>query len=105
MSKTVKAVYRNGEVQLLETPDGVREGQVLVTFSDIAVEEVLARRERARKWLRETSWDLGGAPYPRAARNCTIGPARKWRGRSLIRTSSSIHATEENPSNTPEPSS
>ena len=64
MSKTVKAVYRNGQVQLLETPDGVRDGQVLVTFSDVADADALKRRERARKWLRETSWDLGGAPYP-----------------------------------------
>ncbi|MEL6468435.1 MAG: hypothetical protein AAFQ74_01800 [Cyanobacteria bacterium J06623_4] len=32
MLQTVKGIYRNGKVELLESPEDVAEGEVLVTF-------------------------------------------------------------------------
>ncbi|PZO55363.1 MAG: hypothetical protein DCF15_10735 [Phormidesmis priestleyi] len=32
MMQTVKGVYRQGKVELLEPPSGITEGEVLVTF-------------------------------------------------------------------------
>ena len=69
MSMTVKGVYRNGRVVLCETPGGVEEAEVVVTFPDTAILPVdatarEARRQLALKWLREGGWNLGGAPYP-----------------------------------------
>ncbi|MEO1684336.1 MAG: hypothetical protein AAFS06_13885 [Cyanobacteria bacterium J06631_12] len=32
MMQTVKGIYRNGKVELLESPQNVVEGEVLVTF-------------------------------------------------------------------------
>jgi hypothetical protein len=32
MARTVAGIYKNGRVELLETPTGVREGRVLVTL-------------------------------------------------------------------------
>ncbi len=66
MSTTVKGVYRNGRIVLLETPKGVEEAEVVVTFPD-AVEDPTdreARRQLALRWLRDGGWNLGGAPYP-----------------------------------------
>lgn len=69
MSTTVKGVYRNGRIVLLETPKGVDEAEVVVTFPDAAIsrEEQTARearRQLALQRLREGGWNLGGAPYP-----------------------------------------
>ncbi len=69
MSTTVKGVYRNGRIVLLETPKGVEEAEVVVTFPDVAIapDDATARQTRhqvALKWLREDGWNLGGAPYP-----------------------------------------
>jgi hypothetical protein len=69
MSMTVKGVYRNGRIVLLETPKGVEEAEVVVTFPDTAILPVdatarEARRQLALKRLREGGWNLGGAPYP-----------------------------------------
>ncbi len=69
MSTTVKGVYRNGRIVLLETPKGVEEAEVVVTFPDTAISagdstDRAARRQLALKWLREGGWNLGGAPYP-----------------------------------------
>ena len=69
MSMTVKGVYRNGRVVLLETPKGVEEAEVVVTFPDAGISSVdatarEARRQLALKRLREGGWNLGGAPYP-----------------------------------------
>lgn len=69
MSTTVKGVYRNGHIVLLETPKGVEEAEVVVTFPDEAISAGdstarEARRQLALKWLREGGWNLGGAPYP-----------------------------------------
>ena len=69
MSMTVKGVYRNGRIVLLETPKGVEEAEVVVTFPDTAMSPVdatarEARRQLALTRLREGGWNLGGAPYP-----------------------------------------
>ena len=69
MSMTVKGVYRNGRIVLLETPKGVEGAEVVVTFPEagISVEDATARetrRQLALKRLREGGWNLGGAPYP-----------------------------------------
>jgi hypothetical protein len=32
MLQTVPGIYRNGEIELLETPQGITESQVFVTF-------------------------------------------------------------------------
>ncbi len=69
MSTTVKGVYRNGRIVLLETPEGVEEAEVVVTFPDAAIStgdstDREARCQIALKWLREVGWNLGGAPYP-----------------------------------------
>ena len=69
MSIRVKGVYRNGRIELLETPKGVEETEVVVTFPDTAVTPGdatarEARRQLAVKRLREGGWNLGGAPYP-----------------------------------------
>jgi hypothetical protein len=69
MSTIVKGIYRNGQVHLLETPEGVEEAEVVVTFPDDAssVQDAATReahRQLLLKRLREHSFDLGGAPYP-----------------------------------------
>ena len=69
MSMTLKGVYRNGQVHLLETPKGIEEAEVVVTFPDQAASStdttgLQARRQLLLKQLREHSFDLGGAPYP-----------------------------------------
>ena len=69
MSTKVKGVYRNGRIVLLETPKGVEEAEVVVTFPDAAMSPVdatarEARRQLALTRLREGGWNLGGAPYP-----------------------------------------
>ena len=69
MSSTVKGVYCNGQVQLLQKPEGVEDGDVMVTLTNLRSDGVegasLAdRRQRALRWLREGGWNLGGAPYP-----------------------------------------
>ena len=35
MAKTVTGVYKDGRIELLETPTGVREGRVLVTLVEM----------------------------------------------------------------------
>ena len=69
MSMTVKGIYRNGQVRLLETPKGIEEAEVVVTFPDEAASAqdtatMEARRQILLRRLRENSFDLGGAPYP-----------------------------------------
>lgn len=96
MSTTVKGVYRNGRIELLETPKGVDEAEVVVTFPDAAISSEDAtdregRRQLALKWLREGGWNLGGAPYP--SRDELYDRTRlPWRVRSSTPTSWSIHA-------------
>jgi hypothetical protein len=37
MLQTVKGIYRNGKVELLESPSGITEGEVIVTFVESPV--------------------------------------------------------------------
>jgi hypothetical protein len=65
---TVRGIYRNGQVRLLERPEGVQEGEVAVTLANItdAGNEAASREARrlsALKRLRD-GFDLGGSPYP-----------------------------------------
>jgi hypothetical protein len=69
MASTVKGVYRNGQVELLQKPEGVEDGDVEVTLSNLPRDRddrrsLDDRRQRARQWLREGGWHLGGAPHP-----------------------------------------
>ena len=69
MASTVKGVYRNGHVELLQKPQGIQDGDVEVTLRNPSQDHedggsVDDRRQRARRWLREDGWNLGGAPYP-----------------------------------------
>ncbi|HXD33385.1 MAG TPA: hypothetical protein VN643_19845 [Pyrinomonadaceae bacterium] len=64
-SKTVEGIFRDGKVELLETPDDVGEARVLVTFlSDGAVDlaargidEAQAADLRARLRTFSEDWD------------------------------------------------
>jgi hypothetical protein len=66
MVRTIEGTYRDGKVELSETPADVQESRVLVIFWPGEVdaserEAVLARvLERA-----EEGFDLGGPPYPK----------------------------------------
>ena len=67
MSSTVKGIYRNGQLQLLQKPAGIEDGDVEVTLTNVSRgrdEALNDRRQRALKWLREGGWNLCGAPYP-----------------------------------------
>ncbi|MEQ1910027.1 MAG: hypothetical protein ABMA15_14460 [Vicinamibacterales bacterium] len=68
MSTTVKGIYKNGRIVLFETPAGIEEAEVEVTFSATSATADLAEREARRKALvqrlRDTGFNLGGAPYP-----------------------------------------
>ena len=68
MSTTVKGIYKNGRVVLLEAPAGIEEAEVVVTFPDAVATNDLVVRETHRKQLiqrlRDTGFELGGAPYP-----------------------------------------
>ena len=35
MARTVSGIYKDGRIELLETPAGVREGRVLVTLVEV----------------------------------------------------------------------
>lgn len=64
MATTIKGIYRNGRVELLQQPEGVDQAEVVVTFPDQPTESHEDRRRSALKWLRQTGWNLGGSPYP-----------------------------------------
>jgi hypothetical protein len=66
MFRTVQGIYRNGEVALQETPDGVRDGTpVLVTFlttspidlADLGIGPAAAAELRARLSSFAVEWD------------------------------------------------
>jgi hypothetical protein len=66
MSTTVKGIYKKGLIVLFETPAGIEEAEVEVTFSAVSATGDLAEREARRKALvqrlRDTGFNLGGAP-------------------------------------------
>ena len=78
MLVTVEGVYKEGKIELSETPDQVREAHVLVTFlmpengrQQTAKHDMTAGEERGQQVLSErvlqrmeTGYHLGGPPYP-----------------------------------------
>ena len=66
MLTAVEGIYRDGEVELMERPEGLREARVIVTFLPSAPagpshQETSARLlSRMRKGI-----PLGGPPYPK----------------------------------------
>jgi hypothetical protein len=63
--KTIKGIYRNGKVELLETPSDVDEARVIVTFlpersvnlSEVGIDEIQAASLRARLAAFAEDWD------------------------------------------------
>lgn len=63
---TVEGIYKDGEVELLERPEGLREARVIVTFLPLAPGEPAFREARSRLLGRmRAGISLGGPPYPR----------------------------------------
>lgn len=63
----VEGIYEDGEIELLERPEGLRRARVIVTFLPSPPSEPSREREEARErmlnQMRE-GIDLGGPPYP-----------------------------------------
>lgn len=63
----VEGIYEDGEVELLERPEGLQRARVIVTFLPSPPAEPSRGREEARKRLlnmMREGIDLGGPPYP-----------------------------------------
>jgi len=61
----VEGIYRDGEVELLEQPEGVQVAKVIVTFLPAAPSGLAREEARARMLSRmRTGISLGGPPYP-----------------------------------------
>lgn len=64
-SKSIEGIYRNGKIELLETPTDVDEARVIVTFvpegsidlSDRAIDEAAAANLRARLQTFAEDWE------------------------------------------------
>jgi hypothetical protein len=62
----VEGIYKDGEVELLERPEGVREARVVVTFLPPASIELSREEARNRMLSRmRAGIRLGGPPYPK----------------------------------------
>lgn len=63
----VEGIYEDGEIELLERPEGLQRARVIVTFLPPVPSEPSWEREEARErmlnQMRE-GIDLGGPPYP-----------------------------------------
>lgn len=65
MLKTVEGIYRDGKVELLETPEDVEEARVIVTFlpdvsvdlAERGIDEAQATDLRARLQTFAEDWD------------------------------------------------
>lgn len=65
MLKTVEGIYREGAVELLEKPEGLREARVIVTFLPEKAAEPSMEQARQRMLARmRAGIPLGGPPYP-----------------------------------------
>jgi len=63
--KAVEGIYRDGEAELLERPEGLREAKVIVTFLPAAPSGQSREDARARMLNRmRAGIPLGGPPYP-----------------------------------------
>jgi hypothetical protein len=64
----VEGIYEDGEVELLERPEGLQRARVIVTFLPLLPSEPSQERDEARdrmlKRMRE-GIALGGPPYPK----------------------------------------
>lgn len=62
---SVEGVYRNGEVELFERPEGLDQARVIVTFLPRASRERAVSESRDRMLARmRQGLPLGGPPYP-----------------------------------------
>lgn len=65
MLTAVEGIYKDGKVELLERPEGLREARVIVTFLPATPAEPSAGEARNRLLSRmKAGIDLGGPPYP-----------------------------------------
>jgi hypothetical protein len=61
----IEGIYRNGQVELLEKPEGLPEARVIVTFLPRAPAERPHEEARNRMLSRmRAGLHLGGPPYP-----------------------------------------
>lgn len=63
----VEGIYEDGEVELLERPEGLQKARVIVTFLPPPPSESSREREEARERMlnrMREGIDLGGPPYP-----------------------------------------
>ena len=66
MLTAVEGFYRDGEVELLERPEGLREARVVITFLPPTSPELPQKEARNRMLNRmRAGIPLGGPPYPR----------------------------------------
>ena len=64
----VEGIYKDGKVELLEHPEGLREARVIVTFLPLAPAEPAREAVRNRMLSRmRAGISLGGPPYPTRA--------------------------------------
>ncbi len=64
----VEGIYEDGEVELLERPEGLQRARVIVTFLPSPPAEPSREREEARNRMlnrMREGVDLGGPPYPK----------------------------------------
>jgi hypothetical protein len=71
----VEGIYKDGEVELLERPEGLREARVVVTFLPPASTELSREEARNRMLSRmRAGISLGGPPYPKREEIYDRGP-------------------------------
>lgn len=64
MLTSVEGIYKDGEVEIWERPEGLREARVIVTFLPATPAEASAGEARNRMLSRmKAGIDLGGPPY------------------------------------------
>ena len=64
----VEGIYEDGEIELLERPEGLQRARVIVTFLPSPPAEPSREREEARNRMlnrMREGVDLGGPPYPK----------------------------------------
>jgi hypothetical protein len=64
----VEGIYEDGEIELLERPEGLQRSRVIVTFLPPLPSEPSREREEARNRMlnrMREGVDLGGPPYPK----------------------------------------
>jgi hypothetical protein len=61
----IEGIYKDGQVELLEQPEGLREARVIVTFLPLTAPERSRDEARDRMLARmRAGLSLGGPPYP-----------------------------------------